>query len=157
MNLWAVLLWGFAATVILTTTMAAAQYFRLTRMSIPYMLGTMFTADHGRAQLLGFAVHLVNGWMFAVIYAGGFEGWGAATWWLGASIGLVHALFVLFVGMPMLPALHPRMATTTAGPTPTRLLQPPGFLAMHYGRRTAVVVVAAHLLYGGILGAFYPR
>lgn len=157
MNLWAVLLWGFVATVALTTTMSAAQFMHLTRMSIPYMLGTMFTADRSRAQLLGFVLHMANGWVFALIYAGAFESWDRATWWLGAWIGLVHALFVLFAGMPMLPTLHPRMASTTTGPTPTRLLQPPGFLAIHYGRRTAIAVVLAHLLYGGILGAFYPR
>ena len=58
--------------------------------------------------------------------------------------------------MPLLPSLHPRMASLVRGPTPTRLLEPPGFLAMHYGRRTAVWVIFAHLLYGGILGAFYP-
>jgi hypothetical protein len=34
-------------------------------------------------------------------------------------------------------------------------LQPPGFLALNYGRRTPLVTVAAHLLYGAILGAFY--
>jgi hypothetical protein len=107
--------------------------------------------------LLGFVIHIANGWVFTLIYAAAFESWGQATWWSGALIGLVHALFVLFAAMPMLPALHPRMASTTAGPTPTRLLQPPGFLAIHYGRRTAIAVTLAHLLYGGILGAFYPR
>ncbi|HEV2073099.1 MAG TPA: hypothetical protein VGR29_05595, partial [Thermomicrobiales bacterium] len=40
-------------------------------------------------------------------------------------------------------------------PTPTRQLEPPGFFALHYGRRTPISVILAHLLYGGILGAFY--
>ena len=148
--------WGFAATVVLTATMSAGQLLRLTRMSLPYMLGTMVTARRERAQVAGFLMHLVNGWLFAVVYAAAFESWGSANWWLGATIGLVHAVFVLLVGMPLLPSLHPRMASLVRGPTPTRLLEPPGFLAMHYGRRTSVSVIVAHLLYGGILGAFYP-
>ena len=31
----------------------------------------------------------------------------------------------------------------------------PGFLALHYGRRTPLATLFAHLAYGGILGAFY--
>ncbi len=55
----------------------------------------------------------------------------------------------------MLPDLHPRMASERHGPTPTRLLQPPGFLGLHYGLRTPLVVVAAHIVYGVVLGAVY--
>jgi len=135
--------------------MAGGQELGLTRMSLPYMLGTMATADRDRARLLGFGMHLVNGWLFAVIYAAAFESWGRATWWLGAGIGFVHAFFVLTAAMPVLPSLHPRMASEEQGPTPTRQLEPPGFLALHYGRRTPIAVVLAHLVFGAILGAFY--
>jgi hypothetical protein len=124
-------------------------------MNLPYMLGTMVTPDRDRAKLVGFGMHLVNGWLFAFLYAAAFESWGRATWWLGAAIGLVHALFVLVAAMPLLPALHPRMASEQHGPTPTKQLEPPGVLALHYGDRTPISVVVAHLLYGGILGAFY--
>jgi hypothetical protein len=54
-----------------------------------------------------------------------------------------------------LPAMHPRMASEQDGPTPTRQLEPPGFMALNYGRRTPITVILAHLVYGGILGAFY--
>jgi hypothetical protein len=74
---------------------------------------------------------------------------------LGSLIGLVHALFVLTVAMSVLPGLHPRMASERQGPTPTRQLEPPGFLALNYGKRTPISVVLAHLIYGGLLGAFY--
>jgi hypothetical protein len=77
---------------------------------------------------------------------------------LGALIGLVHAAFVLAIGLPILPGVHPRMASAQRGPTPTRQLAPPGFLALNYGKRTPLSVAAAHLVYGAILGAFYkPR
>jgi hypothetical protein len=158
MNRGGAALWGFVGTLVLTGLMAASQGLGLTRMSLPFMLGTMFTPDRDRAKLVGFGVHLLNGWLFALLYAAAFESWRRATWWLGTAIGLVHALFVLLVGLPLLPALHPRMASEQQGPTPTRQLEPPGFLALNYGRRTPLSLVLAHLLYGGILGGCYrPR
>jgi hypothetical protein len=36
-----------------------------------------------------------------------------------------------------------------------RQLEPPGFLALHYGVRTPVSVLVAHVAFGSILGAFY--
>ena len=155
MNLPSCLLWGFVATIVLTTLMAASQGLGLSRMGIPFMLGTMFTPNRDRAKVVGFAIHLVNGWLFALVYALAFESWGRATWWLGAGIGLVHGLAVLVAVMPLLPGLHPRMASENQGPEPTRALEPPGFLALNYGRRTPVISLVAHLVYGAILGGFY--
>ena len=155
MNLSSILLWGFAATIVLSTLMAASQSLGYTRMSLPFLLGTMLTPNRDRAMLLGVLTHLLNGWLFALIYAAAFESWGRATWWLGAGVGIVHVLFVLTVGMLVVPAMHPRMVSEYFGPTPNRQLQPPGFLALNYGRRTPVVTLVSHLVYGAILGAFY--
>jgi len=96
-------------------------------MSIPFLLGTMVAPNRDRAMLVGLLVHMMNGWAFALLYAAAFESWQAATWGLGAGIGLVHGLFVLMVGMPIVPALHPRMVSEYFGPSPNRQLQPPGF------------------------------
>ncbi len=155
MNGRGITLWGFVGTVILTTLMAGSQALGLTRMNIPFMLGTMVTPDRERAKLVGFAMHLANGWIFATLYAAAFQSWRRATWWLGALVGLVHSLFVLVAAMPLLPGMHPRMASEQRGPTPTRQLEPPGVLALNYGKRTPLSVVLAHLIYGAILGAFY--
>jgi hypothetical protein len=155
MNLPSILLWGFVATVILSIVMATSQSLGYTRMSLPFLLGTILTPHRDRAMLYGLLVHIVNGWLFALIYALAFESWRQATWWLGAAIGLVHALFVLTVGMPVVPAMHPRMVSEYFGPTPNRQLQPPGFLALNYGRHTPIVAIASHLVYGAILGWFY--
>ena len=149
------LLWGFVGTVVLTTLMAGSQGMRLTRMNLPYMLGTMFTASRDRAKAIGFALHLVNGWIFALIYVAAFNSWGRATWWLGGAIGLVHGLFVLTAGMRLVPGIHPRMASETQGPNAVRQLEPPGFLALNYGVQTPISVLVAHILFGAILGAFY--
>ena len=155
MNLPSILLWGFVGTVVLSTLMAAGQRLGYTRMSIPFLLGTMLTPNRDRAMLLGLLVHIVNGWLFALLYALAFESWGRANWWLGGGIGLVHAAFVLTVVMPVIPGMHPRMVSEYFGPTPNRQLQPPGFLALNYGRRTPAVALLSHVVYGAIIGAFY--
>jgi hypothetical protein len=54
----------------------------------------------------------------------------------------------------LLPMLHPRMGTpfTAAGSSP--LIEAPGFLMLNYGRSTPLVSLAAHILYGTIVGGF---
>ena len=155
MNWGSWLLWGFASTVVLTSILSASQGMGITRMNLPYLLGTLFTPNRDRAKLLGSVVHFANGWLFSLIYVAVFHAWNQASWWLGALVGMVHAIFVLTVLMAMLPALHPRMANEQQGPSVVRQLEPPGFLALHYGIRTPVSVVVAHLIFGGILGFFY--
>jgi uncharacterized membrane protein YagU involved in acid resistance len=148
------LVWGFASTVLLTTILAASQGLGMTRMNIPYLLGTMVTANRDRAKAVGVLLHVVNGLVFSLIYAAAFHLWGGATWWKGALIGLVHAAFVLTAGLPVLPGLHPRMASESRGPTVVRQLEPPGFLALHYGIQTPISIVIAHLAFGIVLGVF---
>lgn len=155
MNLGSILLAGFVATAVLTTCLAASQGLGLSRLSMPLLLGTAFTANRRRANLAGFVLHLANGWLIALAYGLIFEGWRLATWWLGALLGLLQALFILVAVMPLLPSLHPRMASEECGPDPTHQLEPPGFLALNYGRFTPLATVVAHLLYGAILGAAY--
>jgi hypothetical protein len=155
MNVASWLLWSFVSTLALTSILAGSQGAGITRMNIPYLLGTIFTSHRDRAKLAGFGVHFVNGFVFSLLYVAAFHAWGAATWWRGAIIGVVHAAFVLLAAMPILPTFHPRMATEQHGPEPPRLLEPPGFMALHYGIRTPISVVTAHVIYGCILGAFY--
>jgi uncharacterized membrane protein YagU involved in acid resistance len=149
------LVWGFASTVVLTTLMAGSQGLGMTRMNIPYLLGTMFTPNRDRAKSLGVLVHLINGWIFSLIYIAAFHAWGDPAWWKGASIGLVHAVFVLAAGMPAMPGLHPRMASESRGPTVVRQLEPPGFFALHYGIQTPISIVLGHIVFGVVLGIFY--
>jgi len=150
------LIWGFAGTLVLTSLMAASQSLGLTRVSLPYLLGTMLTPSRDRAKVLGFLFHLLNGWVFSLFYLAVFHALGRATWWIGVAIGLVHAAFVLTVGMRLLPGMHPRMAGERQGPTAGRQLEPPGFLGLNYGLQTPVTILIAHLVFGAILGAFYP-
>ena len=155
LNVPSILLWGLFATGVLTLIMSASQGIGWSRISFPFMLGTIFSGHRSRAMVVGFAAHLVAGVLFAVLYALVFESWGRAVWWTGALLGLYHGLFVLVVIASYLPTVHPRMAGRHHGPSPTRHLEPPGFMAINYGRRTPVVTLIAHVFYGGLLGAFY--
>jgi hypothetical protein len=155
MNLPDLLLWGLVATVLLTTSLSAAQGLGLSRMSLLLILGTFVTPDRSRASAYGFGIQLLMGWAFSLLYALVFESLRRAGWWIGGALGAFHGLAVLLVLMPLLPGLHPRMASSHQGPEPTRELEPPGFLALHYGRRTPLVVLVTHVLYGAVLGAFY--
>lgn len=153
------LFWGFVSTLILTMLLAGSQGLGLTRMNLPYMLGTMMTPDRDRAQLYGFGVHILFGWIFSFLYVLAFGFLGEARWWSGALIGVTHALFVLLVAVSILPGLHPRMASEQHGPSSSRELEPPGFLALNYGTRTPISVLISHVIFGAMLGAFYtlPR
>ncbi|KAA9332810.1 hypothetical protein [Adhaeribacter soli] len=155
MNFGYLILWGFAATMVLTVIMAGSRPLGFTRIDLPFLLGTMFTANRNKAPWLGFLVHIVIGWIFAFIYGAAFESSGLATWWFGIAISLVHVAVVLSIGLEIVAYFHPRMARPYQGPTPTKQLEPPGFFALNYGRGTPLVTIIGHLIYGGILGAFY--
>ena len=89
MNWGSWLLWGFIATVVLESISAGSQGLGLTRMNVPYLLGTMFTPNRDRAKLIGIFIHFLNGWLFSLVYAAVFESLGKSTWWLGGLFGLV--------------------------------------------------------------------
>jgi hypothetical protein len=149
-NGWA--LFGLVATAVLTTVMIVAQLVGWTRLDFPLMLGTIFTGDPDRARILGFFVHLAIGEGFALGYAAVFALLGTATWWLGAVFGLLHAAVALTILVPLLPGIHPRMASDRAGPRSASVLEPPGLLGLNYGAETPAVAIVAHLVFGIALG-----
>ncbi|HET8603490.1 MAG TPA: hypothetical protein VFM09_06140 [Marmoricola sp.] len=147
---WAV--FGLVATAVLTAVMTGAQLTGLTRLDLPLVLGTAVTEDPDRARAAGFLAHLLVGQAFALGYLTVFTLLHRATWWLGALLGLLHVTVVLLVLLPVLPGLHPRMASRRAGPSSRAVLEPPGLLGLNYGIQTPLVTVAAHLGYGVCLG-----
>lgn len=149
---------GFVATAVLTAVMTTAQMAGWSRMDIPLMLGTMVTDKPDRARVLGVLIHLLNGQIFALLYASAFAAIGYAVWWMGLTFGIVHGAAALTIVIPYLPGIHPRMASERAGPRLTAALEPPGLMALNYGKQTPIVTLTAHALYGSILGAFLgPR
>ncbi|HZX63813.1 MAG TPA: hypothetical protein VFE76_00400, partial [Myxococcales bacterium] len=99
MTLTSGLLPSFAATVVFTAIEAGSQEARLTRMSIPYLLGTIFTPAREKAKLVGFLAHLLNGQLLALLYIALFERLGAGIWH-GILFGCCHAVIVLTVVLP---------------------------------------------------------
>jgi hypothetical protein len=145
---------GFIATAVLTAAMVGAQLAGLSRMDIPLMLGTIVVESPDLARVVGFFIHLLNGQVFALVYVAAFALIGRATWWMGGLFGLVHGLAALTVIIPLLPGVHPRMASTRSGPAVRSVLEPPGLLALNYGRQTPAFTLLAHVAYGVLLGTF---
>jgi hypothetical protein len=152
---WGALAGGFVGTILLTTGLRVAQETGRTRMDLPLLLGTAFSANRSRAVVIGYALHFVNGVLFALGYAAIFAAVGHEGAALGAGLGLAHGLVA---GGPLvnvlLPAVHPRMGTPWTDAEETPLLEPPGFLLTNYGRDTAVVTLALHVVYGALVGWF---
>jgi hypothetical protein len=145
-------MFGLLATGALTVVMIAAQMAGWTRLDLPLVLGTLVTPDPDRARVAGFFIHLAAGQIFAFGYAATFARLGTATWWIGALLGLLHVAVSLTVILPLLPGVHPRMASTRAGPSNRAVLEPPGLLGLNYGIQTPAVAVLAHVVYGALLG-----
>jgi hypothetical protein len=156
--IWGALVGGLVGTIVLTTVLRAASEAGPTRMDIPFLLGTAFSEDRVRAKLIGYALHFVFGLVFALGYWAVFATLDQSGALLGALLGLLHALFAgtALVNV-ILPAVHPRMGTgfDAAGSSP--LLEPPGFMLTNYGRRTMLMMIAAHVAYGGIVGELAAR
>ena len=153
--IWGALVGGLAGTLVLTTLLRAASELGLTRMDLPFLLGTAVTADRVRAKAIGYGLHFGFGVIFALVYYAVFVVIDESGFLLGGLFGLVHALFAgsALVNV-LLPVVHPRMGTgfTAAGAAP--LLEPPGFMLRNYGRQTPLATIVAHVAYGAIVGGF---
>lgn len=145
--------WGLAATVTMTGLLHGAAAFGMSRLSIPFLVGTIFTGNRHKATIAGFTFYIVGGWLFALLYFLFFASIGVFTWWLGALLGFLHGLFLLVVAMPLIPYAHPRMASTYDMPVARPQLEPPGLFGLNYGPGTPAAVLVAQTVYGAILGA----
>jgi hypothetical protein len=146
---------GFVGTVVLTTGLRLAQELGLTRMDIPLLLGTMFSEDRTRANIVGYAFHFLNGLLFSLLYAAVLFSVDKAGWLFGGALGLVHAAFAggALVNI-LLPAVHPRMGTRWSDAKDSPILEPPGFMLRNYGRHSALAAIVGHMAYGAIVGGF---
>ena len=155
MSVWGALAGGAVGSIVLAIGYRIAQELGLTRMDIPFLLGTLFTESRSRANVLGYALHLVIGLVVALLYAAVFAATDEASWWFGLALGAVQAGFVGGgLANVLLPAVHPRMGTPWSDSKDTPLLEPPGFLLINYGRSTLAITLVLNIAYGAIVGAF---
>jgi hypothetical protein len=144
---------GFVGTLVLTTVVRVAAELGLTRMDLPFLLGTVVTDDRRRAKMWGYVFHFVMGLLFALLYWAFFVEIGRSGWGLGALLGALHAVFdsTILVTI-LLPIAHPRIGTPETAAHEVALIEAPGFLLLNYGRNTFVITLAAHVAYGAIVG-----
>ena len=110
--IWSSLAGGFLGTLVLSTVLRAAGELGITRMDLPFLLGTTVTDNRRRAKVYGYVFHFLNGLAFAVLYGLCFAAIGRSGWWLGALIGALHALFTATVLVNvLLPVIHKRIGT----------------------------------------------
>jgi hypothetical protein len=155
MSIWGALAGGFAGTLVLTTALRAANELKLTRIDLPFLLGTALTANRTRAKAVGYVLHFLLGLLFALGYYAIFLAINRDGWWLGAIFGAAHGLFAgtALVNI-LLPLVHPRMGSPLTGAGTAALLEPPGFLMLNYGPQTPIVNLLGHVAYGTIVGGF---
>jgi hypothetical protein len=154
-TLWGALAGGFVGTLVLTTLLRAASELKLTRIDLPFLLGTIVTADRKRAQALGYLLHFFFGFSFALGYLAIFTAIGRSGWLAGAILGLLHGAFAgtALVNV-LLPVVHPRMGDPSTGANEAALLESPGFMMLNYGAATPIAMLIAHVVYGAIVGGF---
>jgi hypothetical protein len=144
---------GLLGTLVLTSMLRVACEIGLTRMDLALILGTIVTRDRRKARAVGYAIHVVLGLTFAALYGVVFLAVGWHTWWLGALLGAAHAMFVGAILLNILvPAVHPLMGTSETAANEYALIEPPGFMMINYGRHTASVMLASHVVFGAIVG-----
>jgi hypothetical protein len=144
---------GFVGTLVMTTIMRGASEFGLTRIDLALLLGTTVSDDRRKARALGYVFHFLIGLGFALAYGGFFAIIGRSGWMLGALLGALQAVFTgtVLVNV-LLPVVHPRIGTPETAASEIALIEPPGFLMRNYGRRSFFVVLAAHIMYGAVVG-----
>jgi hypothetical protein len=147
------LIGGLLGTLVLTTVIRLASELGVTRMDLALLLGTAVTQNRRKARAIGYLFYVALGIIFAFGYTAVFEVIGRATWWIGAVVGAMHAIFLASVVINvLLPVVHPMMGTPETAANEVALIEPPGFLMSNYGRNTFLITLVAHILYGAVVG-----
>jgi hypothetical protein len=145
---------GFLATLAITIVLyAVPPVLGLPPFDVAATLGTMVVPRPGPlAWGLGMTWHFVNGVLFTLAYAAVLLAIGRqSTWRTGLALGAGLWLVGPMLAMPVLLRLH---LLVRAGEMPN-----PGFfmLDMGYGWTPAAFDLAAHLLFGYLVGVVYKH
>jgi hypothetical protein len=170
-DLLAALVGGLVATLVMTAMMQMASRTGMTDMPpMPLVMGSMMSGDRKTATAIGAMLHFVmmGTVVFGIIYGSLFAAFDDDSWWIGLSIGVVHALIAGVMFMPMMPKMHPRMSVQPVGvgtPDDGRTVAvddrgevavaAPGVLGKNWGTMTPIGFVMGHAVYGLVLALVY--
>jgi hypothetical protein len=138
---------GFVSIVLASAFFWTLRSLGVTRFSPSLQLAGIAFADprHPGAETVGFATLLVLGAVaLPPIYEAIFGISRGASWLTGLAAGVAHGALVATA----LPLLGMISAAVRAGVVPR-----PGPFGIHWGRATALVIIAGHAIYGAVLGA----
>lgn len=168
LDLLAALAGGLAATLVMTAMMQVATRAGMTDMPpMPLVLGSMMSGDRKTATAIGGMLHFVvmGTVVFGVAYGWLFTAFDNDSWWVGLAIGVVHALVVGLMFMPMMPTMHPRMSRQPVGIDTGRTvavddrgdieIAAPGILGKNWSAMTPVGFIMGHAVYGLVLALVY--
>lgn len=153
----AILLLGAIASGAMATLLEGAQLTGVTRMSLPFLFGAFFRRERRPAIVAGYILYLTGGLLFAFVYGFVFISLSIGGMWhgllAGTACGFVHGIFLVTVFLPLLPYVHPRLASDFDGPDALGKIEPPGPFGLNYGRATPVSTIVSQCLYGAVFGA----
>jgi hypothetical protein len=136
---------GLVGTAALTLALALGPALGAPPLNLPLWDGTFFTMNLAWAVVLGYAVHFAIGILLALLYFRRVrDRLGGEPWLRGALFGLMVWLVLMVVGLPVFDLLDPLVADG--------LLPSPGFFALGLGSSAPVMLLAAHLIYGAVVG-----
>ena len=148
MNIFAAIIAGIIGTIVMTGMMIMAPRMGMPEMDIVGMLGTMFSEKPNKQ--MGLAMHMMNGIIFAIIYATLWNAgadFGGSLLISGIIFGIVQWLIVGMV-MSMIPMMHTGIkAGTVAAPGP--------YMTNRGGMMAFMGGLMGHVVFGLVVGLVY--
>ena len=140
---------GIVGAALITVMLSIAISAGFHVMDFSMMWGTLVGLPVGWvAWMVGFAINLLVGGIFALWYAVLFKLFSGAGLLRGLFIGIAHA-FITGLIMPLLPLVHPLMNNGQ--------MASPGPYFSEHGTAGVFFFFALHLVYGATVGWLYSR
>ena len=156
MSIWGALAGGFVGTLVLTTALRAANELSLTRIDLPFLLGTAVTERSGASQGARLPAAprrpgAVRARLLRDLRRDRHERLVARGALRARCTDIVSATALVEHPAAGRPSPHGQRAQRRRQ---RPLLEPPGFLMRNYGRGTPIATLLAHIAYGAIVGGF---
>jgi hypothetical protein len=146
MNILSAVIAGIVATIVFTMVLVMAPRMGMPKMDIVSLLGSMFSTKAN--PVLGWALHLMMGVVFALVYAFLWSlGFGVATWGIGLIFGAIHWLIVGMV-MGMIPMVHVGIKSGAVKAPGLWMINNGGVMAFMGG-------LVGHMIFGAVLALAY--